>query len=76
MTTTIIILDDSAEFRKLMSKRLTSFIPDFSLVIFSSVAEARNGVRDNPALQPALVILDRGSIGRWSHMKAGALSSN
>ncbi len=58
MTTTIIILDDSAEFRKIMSMRLKSFIPDLSLVIYSSVAEARQGIRSNPGLQPDLVILD------------------
>jgi CheY-like chemotaxis protein len=58
MKTTIVILDDSVEFRKLLSMRLKSFIPDLSLVIFSSVTEARNGIRGNPTLQPDLVILD------------------
>jgi CheY-like chemotaxis protein len=58
MATTIIILDDSAEFRKILSMRLKSFIPDLALVIFSSIAEAQNGIRGNPALQPDLVILD------------------
>jgi response regulator of citrate/malate metabolism len=58
MATTIIILDDSAEFRKLMSMRLKSFIPDLCLVVFSSIADARDGIRVHPELQPDLVILD------------------
>jgi response regulator of citrate/malate metabolism len=58
MATTIIILDDSVEFRKLMSMRLKSFIPDLSLTIFSSLAEARQGIRADASLQPDLVILD------------------
>lgn len=58
MATTIIILGDSVEFRKLMSMRLKSFIPDLSLTIFSSIADARQGIRADASLQPDLVILD------------------
>jgi DNA-binding NarL/FixJ family response regulator len=58
MSTTVLILDDSVEFRTLMSMRLKSFIPDLTLMVFSSIAEARQGVRERLTQQPDLVILD------------------
>jgi len=58
MATTILILDDSVEFRTLMSMRLKSFIPDLTLLVFSSIAEARQGIRERLTQQPDLVILD------------------
>lgn len=58
MSTTVLLLDDSADFTKLVGLRLRSFIPDLVLITCSTIAAARQRLTATPAVVPDLVILD------------------
>jgi response regulator of citrate/malate metabolism len=59
MTSTILVIDDSRDFQRLMELRLRSFVPEVAVFGCSSLAEARSLLSSNQVeLQPDLVLLD------------------
>jgi CheY-like chemotaxis protein len=59
MTSTILIIDDSSDFRKILELRLRSFVPEPVIFTCGSLAEARELLSSGqPPLAPDLVILD------------------
>lgn len=58
MKTTILIIDDDSNFRRILSLRVRSFIPDAVLFEAANLAAARTMVRGETPIDPDLVILD------------------
>lgn len=59
MPTTVILVDDDAQFRKLLEMRLRSFLGDVSLAAYSNLADARAALRGENRRNFDLVILDQ-----------------
>lgn len=59
MATRILLIDDDANFRKLLEVRLRSFLSDPQFTAYSTLADARSGLRDNPEAHFDLVVLDQ-----------------
>lgn len=59
MSTTVLLVDDDGQFRKLLEMRLRSFLGELSVSAYSSLAEARAGLDREPHAGFDLVILDQ-----------------
>lgn len=59
MSTSVILVDDDAQFRKLLEMRLRSFIGDLSITSYSTVSEARAALTNQAGADYDLVILDQ-----------------
>lgn len=59
MPTSVILVDDDAQFRKLLELRLRSFLNEVSIESFSSLAEARKALSAESRTDYDLVILDQ-----------------
>jgi CheY-like chemotaxis protein len=58
MVTNILLIDDDHDFRRLMTLRVRSFLPEAVVTHASSLSEARMRLKIHPVVEPDLVILD------------------
>ena len=56
--TSVLIIDDDENFRKIVELKLKSFLPDFQCTIFDNITDARDFLENNPTLELDLVVLD------------------
>ena len=59
MPTKILLVDDDAQFRKLLEIRLNSFLPELSITTFDNVSDARSYINNLQENNFDLIILDQ-----------------
>ena len=59
MPTKILLVDDDAQFRKLLEIRLNSFLPELSITAFANISDAKDFIKSQHENQFDLAILDQ-----------------